>query len=208
MNRLPRHQQVPGTIYHLMHRGNNKHQLFQDEEDLDAFTCMLRKKKLASEVKMYHEVVMPNHLHAQVEPLSVGALSRFVQRLCGSYAIYFHKKYATVGHVWQPHSKIIPIETDEYFLRCARYIELNPVRAGIVQHPNEYKWSSYRHSVGTEHMDWLDDHLLLTDLISREGTAGYEMFVNEGLNLARQGSGEKFSKEPIYGSAAFKKRFD
>lgn len=168
----------------------------------------LLKSKNASLIHMYHYALMPNHLHIQLEPLVAKGVSIFMQKVCASYTRYFHKKYGSSGHIWQPRFFLGPIETETYFLRCARYIELNPVRAGIADHPRRYKWSSYNHSTMKQPQSWLTTHPLLQNMhCDTQYPNSYELFVEEDIDRARNHTSETFSATNIYGSGSFQKRF-
>ena len=93
---------------------------------------------------------MTNHFHLLVEPSEVGALGRFMQSVGRRYVRYINKTYRRSGTLWEGRFKSAAVSRDEYLIACSRYIELNPVRAGIVAHPQDYLWSSYRHrALGT-----------------------------------------------------------
>jgi len=87
---------------------------------------------------------MPNHIHFVIEPTIDGSLPKIMMRLTLAYSIYFNKKYRGVGHVWQGRYKSSLIDKEEYFIWCGLYVELNPVRAGLVARPGDWRWSSYR----------------------------------------------------------------
>lgn len=194
-------------MYHLTHRGNDRCQLFNDDQDYESMITILRNKN-SSLINIYHYALMPNHLHIQLEPLAAKAVSRFMQKVCASYTRYFHKKYGSSGHIWQPRFFLGPIDSETYFLRCARYIELNPVRAGIVNHPQRYKWSSYNHSTMKQSESWLTTHPILQNMHDdTRHTNSYELFVKEDIDRALNHTSETFPATNIYGSDSFRKRF-
>jgi putative transposase len=86
---------------------------------------------------------MPNHIHFMVEPTTAGSLPKIMMRLTLAYSSYFNRKYGGVGHVWQGRYKSSLIDKENYFIWCGLYVELNPVRAGLVEKPEDWRWSSY-----------------------------------------------------------------
>jgi putative transposase len=122
---------------------------------------------------------MTNHVHLLVSGTQVGNVSAMMQTLGRRYVRSVNQRYGRTGTLWEGRFKSSVIESERYLLTCYRYIELNPVRAGMVQHPSEYRWSSYpRHALGLGD-DWLVDHecyvALGQDAASRQ-TAYQELF--------------------------------
>lgn len=200
--------QSENVLFHVVHRGNDRLQIFHDEEDFLKYESLIIKNKIRYQVQLYHYTLMPNHPHMLLEPMTPEGISGFMKSINGSYAKYHQKRYGNSGHVWQPRFKAIPIETDAYYLCCARYIELNPVRAGLVTHPKDYPWSSYNHSVLRERKPWLDLHPLLKELQNGgHGRTAYEAFVDSERENAREHKGERFDGALAYGSPEFISRF-
>ena len=107
---------------------------------------------------------MTNHYHLIVTPADAGALPRMMQALGVRYVLYFNRKYTRVGTLWCGRYRGLPIEDEKYWLTCLRYVEQNPVRAGIVEAPEMYAWTSYRvHAFGAE-SDWLEPHSVYLSL--------------------------------------------
>lgn len=142
MGRPPRIT-IPNLYFHILNRGNNKQLTFRDESDYFHYIKLIKRYKEKFNFKLYHFSLMPNHVHFQKEPIKDGDISRIMQRLTLAHTRYFNTKYQTVGHVWQGRFKSQLIDSDEYFLYCGLYIEANPVRAGLVKKPEDWKWSSY-----------------------------------------------------------------
>jgi len=131
-------------VYHVMTRGNNRQTVFKDDEDYNRYIELLQQYKLKYKFKFYHYVLMRNHVHLVLQPTGHGgALSEIMKGINLSYAHHYKKKYKHVGHFWQDRYKSIIVSEDEYLLSCGSYVELNPVRAHIVEDPKDYKWSSY-----------------------------------------------------------------
>ncbi|MDD5729688.1 MAG: transposase [Candidatus Omnitrophica bacterium] len=130
---------------HIMSRGNNKQCIFRCNRDKYYYKSLLKELKEENNISIFHYCIMDNHTHLIVWLDGTGNLSRFMKQLNLSYFNYYKKTYGCCGHIWQGRYKSSIIDTDSYLLQCGKYIELNPVRAGIVKYPNEYSFSSYCH---------------------------------------------------------------
>lgn len=135
---------VSNLPFHVLDRGNNRQTVFHQEEDFVYFLKLLKRYKKEFQFKLYHLCLMPNHIHLILEPILEGSLSKLMMRLTLAYSSYYNKKYRGVGHVWQGRYKSSLIDKEEYFIWCGLYVELNPVRAGLVVKPQDWRWSSYR----------------------------------------------------------------
>jgi putative transposase len=142
MARLPRFI-LPGQPQHVILRGNNRTEIFCAEMD---YRFYLDKLRLACEkhgCNIYAYVLMTNHVHLLLTPHEELSLSKALQMLGRYYVQYFNHCYRRTGTLWEGRYKATLIDTEAYLLTCMRYIELNPVRAGMVAHPSQYCWSSY-----------------------------------------------------------------
>jgi len=173
-----------GLIYHVINRGNAKQPVFLDEEDFEKYVKLLKRFKEKYSFKLYHYVLMNNHFHLLLETTGEGTISRIMQGITLAHTRYFNHKYRSVGHTWQGRFKSPIIERDTYLLECARYIELNPVRAGLVKNPAEYKWSSYRYYAFGENNELVDEDPLYRTFGSNVALRQrrYQEFVNEGIS--------------------------
>ncbi|MCM8779986.1 MAG: transposase [Candidatus Omnitrophica bacterium] len=134
---------------HIMCRGNNKQVIFHSDKDKLQYYLFLNKFKDENKIAVFHYCLMNSHIHLIVFASAETRLSRFMKQVNLSYFSYYSRKYGYVGHLWQGRFKSKIIERDEYLLQCGKYIELNPVRAGMVNFPQEYKFSSYNYySIG------------------------------------------------------------
>jgi len=143
MARLPR-LIVPDQPQHVIVRGNNRSEIFCAEED---YLFYLEKLQLACEkhgCNVHAYVLMTNHVHLLITPCTVQSLSKALQMLGRYYVQYFNFRYRRTGTLWEGRYKATLIDTEAYLFTCMRYIELNPVRAGMVSLPSEYSWSSYQ----------------------------------------------------------------
>ncbi len=142
MPRKPRFYQ-PGLAVHVFQRGHNKEPVFFEAEDYLTYLRILKESAEACGCLIHAYVLMTNHVHLLVTPKSSTAISTLFQSIGRHYVPYINKTYQRRGSLWEGRHKGNIIESDAYFLRCMRYIEMNPVRAGMVDHPAKYRWSSY-----------------------------------------------------------------
>ena len=143
---MPRMARIapPGHVFHVLTRGNNRQDVFLDTEDYQAYLEILNRYKEKFECKIYHYCLMTNHVHLVLETLAEGGgLAEVMKGINLSYAQHYKRRYDHIGHFWQDRFKSILISKDRYLLACGSYVELNPVRAGLVKGPRNYRWSSY-----------------------------------------------------------------
>jgi putative transposase len=139
--------EYPGAVYHVTSRGNEKRRIFSEDGDREGFLNLLRYVN-----KRYHWIchaycLMDNHYHLLIETPE-GNLSIGMRQLNGVYTQLFNRRHKRVGHLFQGRFKAILIQKDTYFLEACRYVVLNPVRAGKVGNPEQWKWSSYLATAG------------------------------------------------------------
>jgi len=142
MARPPR-LSLPSYPHHVTQRGNNRQPIFLAPNDYEVFLECLREAKRKCRARLYAYVLMTNHVHLLVEPEQEGGLGRFMQSVGRRYVRYINDAHARTGTLWEGRFKSAVVSRDEYLIMCSRYIELNPVRAGMVRHPQDYRWSSY-----------------------------------------------------------------
>jgi putative transposase len=189
MTRKPR-VHFPGAFYHVIARGNGGQKIFRDKQDYKGYLSFLKEYKARFHFLLYAYTLMPNHLHLLLE-MSETPLSRLMQILQFRYTRNYNIKYKKWGHLFQGRYKAILCEKDSYFLELSAYIHLNPVRAGLVERPQQYPWSSYRFYV-TEGKDRLvDAGFLLTQFSNNKKRArsAYARFVGSRIS---QGHREDF----------------
>jgi putative transposase len=143
MARLPRFD-MPGVAQHIVQRGNDRLPCFAAELDYIRYLQDLRDVARENEVAIHAYVLMTNHVHLLVTPSKQGDVGRMMQALGRRYVAYFNGRYRRTGTLWEGRYKSCLVDSEEYVLRCYRYIELNPVRAKMVCVPRDYCWSSYR----------------------------------------------------------------
>ena len=152
---------IDNACYHIIARGNQKQKIFRISEDYLRYLALLKKYKKRYAFKLYGYCLMPNHIHLIGQIEKAVNLSKVIQVVNRTYTGYFNGIYDKVGHLWQGRFKSKVIVKDQYFLNCINYIECNPVRAGIVQSPDEYEWSSYRERNMLSHKFTLLDPIIL-----------------------------------------------
>ena len=155
---------VAGQAHHLIQRGNNGQAIFVDDEDRNSYLASLREAASTHAVAIHAYVLMDNHVHLLVTPSTAEGLSRMMQSLGRRYVSGFNRRHGRSGTLWEGRFRGAVIESERYFLACMRYIEANPVRAGMVAHPADYAWSSHAHHAGQRSDPVLTDHSLFWSL--------------------------------------------
>lgn len=141
----PKRPLCDNGIYHIVNRGHNKQRLFRHDRDYDNLKSTLLLYKKEHNISIFHYCLMTNHFHILLQVKEGTALPRFMKSLSQAYAHHYRRTYHVVGCIFQSRYKSILIENDEYLLECARYIERNPFRAGIVTDLSKYSYSSYHY---------------------------------------------------------------
>jgi putative transposase len=194
-----------GHVFHILTRGNNRQDVFRDEIDYQKYFGILDRYKDKYRFKIYHYVLMKNHVHLVLEPQEEGgSLAEIMKGINLSYAQNYKRKYDHVGHFWQDRFKSMLISKDQYLLACGSYVELNPVRAGVVKDPRDYRWSSYRAYAYGKKDPLLDEHPIYQELSKDERgrRERYREFVKGRLRSKGAMRGE-MERRAIYGGEAF-----
>jgi putative transposase len=143
MPRKPRFH-LPGVPQHVIQRGNNRNPCFYTEPDYLCYLDVLGEALLSHACRLHAYALMTNHVHLLVTPMREFGISRVMQDTGRKFVQYINRNYRRTGTLWEGRYKACVIDSDAWLLTCMRYIEMNPVRAGMVLHPGEYRWSSYR----------------------------------------------------------------
>lgn len=130
--------------YHVIQRGNNRNSIFFCENDYSFFLSVLQEAKMKHPCFIYSYCLMPNHFHLLIQPREKDNISLLMKLLGAKYVHYVNKYYNRTGTLWEGRFKCSLIDQEPYFYTCLHYIEMNPLRAGIVNSPELYRWSSYR----------------------------------------------------------------
>lgn len=157
--------QFIGVPQHVIQRGNNRQACFFNEADYLFFLEVLLNAAKKNDCQVHAYVLMTNHVHLLVTPGQAYGISSMMQSIGLRYVRYINKTYRRTGTLWEGRYKSSLVQSERYLLTCYRYIELNPVRAGMVSHPGEYRWSSY----GANAQGAVDDLLFPHDEYHRLG---------------------------------------
>ena len=176
---------VSNCPHHIVQRGHNRKAVFISDEDYRYYLSTLEKWKRELQVKVYSYCLMTNHVHLIVDPgdkpESVGLL---MKRLAGRQTRYINKLEGRSGSLWEGRYKASAIDSDAYLLQCSRYIDLNPVKAGMVADAEGYPWSSYRVKVGDVKNEWLDFDSCYLGF--QDPPLNYRQFVAAGISPSEQ----------------------
>ena len=166
---MPRQARIKSKsgIYHVMLRGINQQQIFEEEEDYQKFLEILKEYKAVSEFELYAYCLMGNHIHLLIKEKKE-PIEQIFKRIGGKFVYWYNVKYQRVGHLFQDRFKSEPVETNKYFLTVIRYIHQNPLKAEICKDISEYPYSSYTDYV--EYNEIIDSGFVL-------GIIEYENFI-------------------------------
>jgi len=210
---------VPDVALHVIQRGNNRQDCFLHDNDRLFYLSLLKDGLRFRECALHAYCLMTNHIHLLLTPRDGRACSLIMRDLGRDYAAYFNRRYERTGSLWERPFKSCLVDSSDYVLACHRYIERNPVRAHMVDHPRKYLWSSYaanpalrddplitahpeyealaldpamRRSAYERMLDEIDNDAFITDM--REAThAGYPM-VSAGLKSELERQGARFER--------------
>ncbi|AGA89783.1 transposase [Thioflavicoccus mobilis 8321] len=149
---------LPDVPAHVVQRGHNRQPVFFAEGDRLAYLKWAKEAASRYRCAIHAYVLMNNHVHLLVTPSDAEAISRLMQYVGRRYVPHINRRYGRSGTLWEGRFKASIIETQSYLLACYRYIELNPIRAGIVTAPEDYRWSSYRCNAFGERDEFLTAH--------------------------------------------------
>ncbi|MFZ3082218.1 REP-associated tyrosine transposase [Rhodoferax ferrireducens] len=186
MARLPR-LTLPGYPHHIIQRGNNRQAIFATKADYQTMLDLLAENARKYDVAVHAYVLMSNHFHLLATPHTADGLPQMMQAVGRRYVRYFNDSQKRSGTLWEGRYKSTLIQTERYLLACMVYIDLNPVRAGLVRHAADYPWSSYGHYTGLRSDKLITPHPLVWELgntpFARE--AAYAELVQGDLNPAQ-----------------------
>jgi putative transposase len=170
---------LPDYPHHVIHRGHNRSPLYSCETDFNVYLANLAELKIECGCLVHAFCLMTNHVHLIVTPVdNAGNLSKLMKKVAGRYTGYMNATYSRTGTAWNGRFKSNPIQTNQYLLACSRYVELNPVRAGMVSRPDDYRWSSFHDRTGVHRLSWLDEDPVYRELGSnrQQREASYRQF--------------------------------
>jgi putative transposase len=163
---MPRRPRItlPGVPIHLIQRGNNRQACFFADEDYQAYLGWLEEYALQTDCVIHAYVLMTNHVHLLLTPQKASGTGELMKRLGQRYVQYINRSYRRSGTLWEGRFRSCLTQEEDYLLGCYRYIELNPIRANMVDHPAEYRWSSYRANAQGENSTLITKHELYNAL--------------------------------------------
>ena len=166
---------VPGLTQHVIQRGNNRGAMFREAVDYEMFLLSIAEASLKYDIDVHAYVLMTTHVHLMITPGSATAIPKAMQCIGRRYVLYFNRMYGRTGCLWEGRYKAWMLDDERYWLTCLRYIEQNPVRAGMVSSPDQYRWSSYHAHAGDGRPSFLTPHPLYLGLgaTSRERQAAW-----------------------------------
>ena len=202
---------VPSQAHHVVQFAVDRQTIFRDAEDHQCFLNWLRDAAKLYKVAIHAYVLMPDHVHLAATPADALGLARMMQWAGRHYVPYFNRKYQRAGTLWQGRFKAGVIDAQHYLLLVCRYIETNPVRAGLVVNPQDYAWSSYNHHVGSKADPLVTDHMIYWSLgntpFQRE--AAYKHMAEQALTSTElQLVGDSAHKGRVLGSDAYKNELE
>ncbi|MBW8894015.1 MAG: transposase, partial [Burkholderiales bacterium] len=182
MARLPR-LILPGQPHHVILRGNNRQAIFFSDHDREHLLATLAEATAQYRVAVHAYVLMDNHLHLLLTPPTADALSRMMQSLGRRYVGWFNARHQRSGTLWEGRFRAGLIEGERHLLACMRYIELNPVRAGLCTEAAQWPWSSAAHHLGLARSSLVIEHELYWSLGNTpfEREHAYREFVAQGV---------------------------
>lgn len=185
--------EFPGAVYHITSRGNERKKIFWDDQDRELYLARLDQIHERFHWHVHAYVLMSNHCHLLVET-PMANLSRGMRQLNGVYTQEFNRRHGRVGHLFQGRFKAILVEEDNYLLEVSRYIILNPVRAGMVERPEEYRWSSYPSIIGMGKTP----AFLARELLLAQFGRNKKQAINQFINFVMNGIEAEFPTDALH----------
>ncbi|PYS73525.1 MAG: transposase, partial [Acidobacteria bacterium] len=196
--------EVEGGLYHVITRGNNRRQIFNSPTDYKKFLSLLAVQKERLPFFLYAFCLMTNHVHLLIER-QADTIGRIMHRVLTGYSQYYNRRYRRVGHLLAGRHKSILCQSDRYLAELVRYIHLNPVRAKMVDVPEQYPYSGHRAYLGLEPEGILDVDPVLRHFGAKKKVArqAYSQFVVAGMKLGYQEEFYLANEGRILGSEEF-----
>lgn len=187
MARLPR-LILPDQPHHVILRGNNRQAIFYSDLDREFLLSTLAESAAQYKVALHAYVLMDNHLHLLVTPPTADALSRMMQSLGRRYVGWFNARHQRTGTLWEGRFRAGLIEGERHLLACMRYIELNPVRAGLCAEAVQWPWSSAAHHMGLARSALITEHEMYWRLGNTpfEREHAYREFMDQGVTVSER----------------------
>ena len=193
------------AVYHITSRGNERKKIYRDDGDKERFLGLLEDYKNRYNFLIHCFVLMDNHYHLVIETLRPN-LIKIMHGLNSGYTGYFNKKYKRSGHLFQGRYKAIIVDKENYLLELSRYVHLNPLRAKIINKPQDYKWSSYGGYIRKKEVNNLNNYNWLLSIFGNEEKKSrrqYKEFVEEGIAKKLENPVKRAVGNMILGSKEF-----
>ena len=193
------------AVYHITSRGNERKKIYRDDGDKEKFLGLLEDYKNRYNFLIHCFVLMDNHYHLVIETLRPN-LIKIMHGLNSGYTGYFNNKYKRSGHLLQGRYKAIIVDKENYLLELSRYVHLNPLRAKIINKPQDYKWSSYGGYIRKKEVNNLNNYNWLLSIFGNEEKKSrrqYKEFVEEGIAKKLQNPVKRAVGNMILGSKEF-----
>lgn len=186
---MPRPYSVhfPGALFHVTSRGSEKREIFLETRDYERYLGRLSQLKAKLSFKLYSYCLMPNHIHLLIE-VKDNPLSKIMQVIQTGHAMFFNKKYNHVGYVFQGRYRWLLVEKESYLLELIRYINLNPIRAGIVERVEDWEFCSFQEIIGLKSKGLIEQEEILANFSQEKEKAikNFKDFLKGGLEVARE----------------------
>lgn len=210
---MPRQRRLflQDTPCHVVQRGNNKQACFLNREDYEFYLTCLQEAMESTGCKIHAYVLMTNHVHLLVTAPDKNALPYMMQGIGRRYVQYFNRRYKRTGTLWEGRYKSSLVQGSGYVLACYRYIEMNPVKAGMVQYPFQYPWSSYGYNGKGIPDNLITPHLNYIALSkgNSERLAQYHsIFKDQAICNKMEMIGPLLSKDQPFGGEGFREQID
>ena len=210
MARLPRYN-IINQPQHIIQRGNSGQQIFFDPQDYQYYRDCLEAAAYNYNLKVHAFVLMPNHVHILATPGNPDTVSRTIQSIGRNYVQYFNECNQGVGTIWEGRYRATIVDSKSYLLTCSRYIELNPVRAGLAKTPKDYPWSSYSRNASNRSNELISPHNEYAKLgtSDKERASAYRALFKQKINSETiQTITEATLKGWVLGDARFARKIE
>ncbi|MDH3473090.1 MAG: transposase [Rhodospirillales bacterium] len=200
---------LPGHPLHVIQRGHNRQAIFTRQRDFRLYLDYLREAAEHHGLALHAYVLMTNHVHLLATPRGEASLPRTMQSLGRRYVGYFNAAQGRSGTLWEGRYRAALVDTEGYFFTCSRYVELNPVRAAMTEHPRDYAWSSYRRNAEEAQDPLISEHDVYRALGDSAGArrSSYRAHFRDAIGTADlQAIRDSTNRGWALGSEAFRSR--
>ncbi len=204
----PLRLEFPGAVYHITSRGNERKDIFLEDKDRFQFLDILKDYHDRYNILIHGYVFMSNHYHLILETPK-GNLLKVMHGINSRHTGYFNRRYNRSGHLFQGRYKALLVDKDVYLVELSRYVHLNPVRAGVVEKPEQYKWSSYGGYIGkVKEEDWVEYSWILSQFGEKKSPSQqkYREYTEKGLKENQKSLFDKLWGQVVLGGEEFQEK--